>query len=401
MAIFWYKAIDTQGKSTRGLTDALNLIDLELRLKRMGLDLVKGGPQSKKHAGASATTIKRRDLIDFCFHLEQLTKARVPIVEGLVDLRDGVVNPRFREVISSLIEAIEGGQRLSEAMAGHPKIFNKVFCSLIRSGESTGKLHAVLKNLTETLKWQDEITSQTRRILIYPVIAATLILVTITVMMIVLVPQMALFLKNAGQALPLQTKLLLATSDIFVAYWYLLIMIPVLAVIAIQLLRYLNPNFQYRVDAIKLRLPIMGPVLRKIILARFANTFALIYSSGITILEALKTCEEVVGNKVIQQGLQKVGQQISEGQNLTSAFQTVQLFPPLVIRMIKVGESTSNLDEALLNVTYFYDREIKESIGRIQAVLGPALILILASILLWVALSVLGPIYDTISKIKP
>jgi type IV pilus assembly protein PilC len=157
---------------------------------------------------------------------------------------------------------------------------------------------------------------------------------------------------------------------------------------------------RYKIDQIKLDLPILGPILRKIILSRFASIFALMYSSGITILDSIRNSEETAGNVVIREGLRVAGQQIADGKNVTSAFQDVGLFPPLVIRMLRIGETTGALDTALLNVSYFYNREVKESIDKVQAMIEPALTIVLGAILGWVMLSVLGPIYDTIGKIK-
>ncbi|MCC7270510.1 MAG: type II secretion system F family protein, partial [Rhodocyclaceae bacterium] len=146
--------------------------------------------------------------------------------------------------------------------------------------------------------------------------------------------------------------------------------------------------------------PVLGPILRKIILSRFASVFAMMYASGIAIIDAIRATEDVVGNSVIQEGLQRAGQLIGEGQNVTVAFQNIGLFPPLVIRMLRVGENTGALDTALLNVSYFYNRDVKESIEKVQAMIEPAMTLVLGSILGWVMLSVLGPIYDVITKLK-
>jgi type IV pilus assembly protein PilC len=157
MALFAYKAIDTRGKTMLGQIEAINLVDLELRLKRMGLDLVRGGPT--RHGGSllRSGAIKRSELINFCFHMEQLIGAGVPLVESLIDLRDSIENARFREVMSGVIESIQGGLRLSQSLAQYPQIFNPVFTSLVRAGEDTGKLADVLKSLVENLKWEDEL----------------------------------------------------------------------------------------------------------------------------------------------------------------------------------------------------------------------------------------------------
>ena len=162
MALFTYKAVDEQGKNVVGRVEAVNLFDLEQRLARMGLDLVVGGPTSQRSRLIGGGRIARKDLINFCFHLEQLASAGVPVMEGLVDLRDSVENPRFREVVSGLVESIEGGRNLSASLAEFPEVFSKVFVSLVRSGEQTGKLPEVLKSLTESLKWEDELAAQTK-----------------------------------------------------------------------------------------------------------------------------------------------------------------------------------------------------------------------------------------------
>ena len=168
MPLFSYKAIDAQGKSVVGRLEAVNLFDLEQRLQRMELDLVGGALASDMARLLGGGKVTRQDLINFCFHLEQLATAGVPLVEGLTDLRDSVENPRFREVVSGLIESIQGGQNLSQALADYPNVFGRVFVSLVRSGEPTGKLADVLKSLSESLKWEDELAAQTKKLAMYP-----------------------------------------------------------------------------------------------------------------------------------------------------------------------------------------------------------------------------------------
>ncbi len=398
MATYSYKAIDASGKAALGQIDALNIVDLELRLKRMGLDLVVGGPT--KRAGGLGRAIKRPDLIHFCFHLEQLSSAGVPLVEGLTDLRDSIENPRFREVISGLIESIQGGQNLSGSLASYPEVFNPVFRSLIKAGEDTGRLPEVLKNITDNLKWEDELAAQAKKLVMYPAFVGTVVILVTIFLMIYLVPQMISLIKNMGQTIPAHTRVLIFVSDLFVHYWWAILGLPVVAFFVLRYLTRTNPSVRYRMDAVKLKLPLVGPILRKIILSRFASIFALMYSSGITILDAIRNAEETAGNAVIREGLESAGQQIAEGKTVTAAFQEVGLFPPLVIRMLRVGEGTGGLDTALLNVSYFYNREVREEIGKVQVLVEPALTVVMGILLGWVMLSVLGPIYDTISKIK-
>ncbi|KFB66435.1 type II secretion system F family protein [Candidatus Accumulibacter vicinus] len=399
MPLYTYKAVNPEGRMVLGRIDAINLVDLEMRLRRMELDLVNGELVSNRGL-LERGRVPRRELIHFCFHLQQLVRAGVPILEGLTDLRDSLEHPRFREVVASLIESIEGGQTLSQGMDSHPRVFNKVFVSLIRAGEATGRLPEVLQSLDESLKWEDELAAQTKRIIAYPVFVAMTVLAATFFLMVYLVPQLKIFVKSMGQVLPLQTQILFFISDLMVAYWYLLLLLLALTGLGLRILLHSNPLARFRFDVLKLGLPLFGDIQRKIVLARFANTFALLYASGIPILESIRTTQDIVGNLVIRRGLERVEQLIGEGQNVTAAFRSIGFFPPLVIRMLRVGESTGALDEALLNVSYFYNRDVRESVQRLQQVIEPLLTLVMGSLLGWIMLSVLGPVYDVISKLK-
>ncbi|WP_300453580.1 type II secretion system F family protein [Accumulibacter sp.] len=399
MALYNYKAVNPDGRMVLGRIDAINLVDLEMRLRRMELDLVSGEPLRRHHLLLGGG-VPRREIIHFCFHLQQLVRAGVPIIEGLTDLRDSLEHPRFREVIASLIESIEGGQTLSQAMEGHRRVFDRVFVSLIRAGETSGRLPEVLHSLNESLKWEDELASQTKRMLAYPAFVSLIVLAATLFLMVYMVPQLKLFIRNMGQVLPWQTQILFFVSDLLVNWWPLALLPPVAAVLGLRILLHHNPLARIRFDGVKLKLPLLGQILRKIVLARFASTFALLYSSGIPILESIRITQDVVGNLVVRQGLERVEQLIGEGQNVTAAFQSTGFFPPLVIRMLRVGENTGALDEALLNVSYFYTRDVKESVQKAQQLIEPMLTVVMGGLLGWIMLSVLGPVYDVISKIK-
>ncbi len=399
MALYAYKAMNPAGRTVMGRLDAINLIDLEMRLKRMDLDFINGDPV-KQGGLMNRAKISRPELINFCFHLEQLARAGVSLIESLTDLRDSLENPRFREVIAGMIESIEGGKTLSQAMAEHPQTFDGVMVSLIRAGEETGALPQVLNNLLESLKWQDELAAHTKKLVMYPAFLGTVVVAITMFMMIYLVPKMAGFIRNMGQELPLQTKILIATSEFFVSYWYVVLGLPLILAALATFLVSTNHAARYRFDDLKLRLPYIGEILRKIILSRFASVFAMMYSSGITILDSIKATEDVVGNLVIKEGLERVGALIAEGQNVTVAFQTAGMFPPLVLRMLRVGENTGQLDTALANVSYFYNRDVRESIEKVQSMIEPVMTVTIGVILGWIMMAVLGPIYDIITKMK-
>jgi type IV pilus assembly protein PilC len=381
------------------MQDAANLVDLELHLKRSGLDLIDARLVTS-NSSFGLKKIKRPDLITFFFNLEQLTRAGVPLLECLGDLRDSMEEPVFRKIIANLVKSIEGGKKLSQAMALHPNAFDKIFVSLTHAGEESGRLVEVFKHLTESIKWQDEMATQTKNMLIYPVFVGSVVMGITFFLMIYLVPQLVGFIKGMGSEIPFQTRLLLATSSIFVNYWYILLSLPLLFFASFKAAIIVSPSLQYHVDNIKLNIWPTGPILKKIILARFANTFAMMYGSGITILDCLANSRDLVNNQVMARSMEQVIKEIEAGKNLTQSFQQTGMFPPLVIRMLKVGESTGQLDLALLNISYFYDRDVKDSIKKVQVMIEPTMTIILGALLGWVMLSVLGPIYDIIGKVK-
>ncbi len=400
MSTFQYKAVDKEGKPARGSINAINDVDLELRLKHMGLDLITFRQINMSSSALSRGNITRRDLITFCLDMEQITRAGIPLLEGLRDLRDSIENPRFKEVLTSLLEDMEGGKLLSQALAMHPAVFNHVFVSLVKAGEQTGKLTEVFENLATTLKWQDELISQTQRLMLYPILVLFIIIGVMIVLLVVLVPQVVSLLKSMGLALPLQTRVLIFLSDSIVHYWPLLLGVPVLAGVIFFMAVRQSQKARYLWDYLKLHLPITGEILQKIILARFANFFALMYQSGITILDAIKTSEEIVANRVIVNGLQRAGQQIGSGESLSDAFRNLGVFPPLVLRMLRVGETTGALDTALFNISYFYNRDVKEAVDKGLKLLGPLTTVILAAILLSIMMATLLPVYDILGKLK-
>src|SRR5260221_9073802 len=399
MALFAYRAVDADGRISSGNLDAVNAIDLELRLKRLGLDLLTF-EGVKRSTAARTRNVSRTELITFCFHLSQLLKAGVNIIEALTDLRDTVDNAGFRQVIASLLEDIGGGLKLSESMASHSYCFDGVFVSLVRAGEESGQMTEVLDQLADNLKWQDEISSQAKKALIYPSIVFVVIIAVVMVLMTVLVPQLASTFKTLVPRLPRETEIMIYVSNIFVRWWYLIIGVPAAAAATMFFLGRTNEKVQRFIDEMGLKMPVLGPIRQKIILARFSTYFALLYKAGISVLNCIQICEKIVGNRVMEEGLQRVGRSISEGQGISQAFIATKLFPPLVRRMLRVGESTGGLAVALPNARYFYNRQVRDSISRMQTLLGPATTVVLGMLIVAILYSIFLPIYDVISKIK-
>ena len=398
MANYRYHAIDKQGRRARGMLSAQNDVDLELRLRRMGLDLITF--KLADRGRYAARHIKRENLINLCFHLEQVTRAGIPLMEGLADLRERAENPRFREVLTAVLEDMEGGKMLSQALASHPRVFNRVFVNLVAAGEQSGKLPEIFENLSAALKWQDELLAKTRQLFFYPIIVFVVTSIVVVFLLLYLVPPLVSLFKNIGSELPLQTRILIGLSNLFVQYWPFIIAVPIIALITFAIAIKKSEKVAYWFDDIKLRLPVIGAIHKKIILARFASFFALMYRSGISILESLRINEEIAGNRVIASGLNRAALEISAGGRLGDSFQSLGLFPPLVTRMLKVGETTGALNEALLNINYFYTREIKDSVERALRVLEISMSVFLGVVLIFIMFSVLSPVWDLLGKLN-
>lgn len=400
MPSFSYKAVDKLGRPAIGQLDAVNEVDLEIRLSRMGLDLITFRNAPKSASLFNQRRVSNQDLVMFCFQLEQLTRAGVPLLDCLHDLRESSSNLYFQKILGAVSAEVEGGKMLSEALAQHPQVFSEVFVSLIAAGEHTGQLPVVLNNLFTTIRWQDELMSQTKKLLAYPAFVAVVVSLAVVFLMTYLVPQMASFLSNMGQELPLNTRILITVSNLFVDYWWLILGLPLLLVVFLAAMIKSNPVARYRFDLLKLNLPVTGPILQKIIMARFARYFALMYQTGIPILDAIKICENIVGNRVVADALTRVHAQINAGDAMSESFRNAGLFPQMVVRMVKVGENTGALDESLLNISYFYDRDVNDSMQKMLKMIEPALTVILGAILAFIMFSVLGPVYDSFSKLK-
>ena len=400
MSQYKYKAMARDGRVRLGSIDAANESELEQRLSKIGLDLIRAEVTAQRTSGFGQRKIEKTDLINFCFHMEQLTKAGVPMLEGLKDLRDSVENPAFREVIASIVDEIEGGKTLSEALADYPTIFDTLFINLIRAGEASGELGKVLESLGATIKWQDELAKSTKKLLMSPLFIGIAVLGVTIFLMVYLVPKLVDFLTNMGQELPFYTRALIATSDFIVNYWYICLFTPIALFVVLKLAVTYNNKARYAFDEVKLKAWKIGPVLQKIILSRFANFFSMLYDAGIPIMRCLDIAEGIVDNEVVKAAIKQARGDINEGEPLSQAFQNTGLFPPLVVRMLRIGETTGALDKALLNISYFYDRDIKDSIDKVQAMIQPSMTVILGILLGWVMMAVLGPIYDTISNIQ-
>ncbi|RLA09976.1 MAG: type II secretion system F family protein [Gammaproteobacteria bacterium] len=398
MPILNYIAIDAHGKRRKGRLSVANEADLEARLVMMDLSLVSS-KEEKLSKRAGRRGVSRKDLINLCFHLEQLIRAGVPLLEGIEDIQQSTENRSLKIILAAIIADLQGGKLFSEALEAYPAVFDKVFITLVQAGETTGGLADIFAELTRSIKWRDELIAKTKQLLMYPAIVSLVMFGSIGFMFGYLVPQLVDFLINMGQTLPIQTRILIAISDFFVAWWWALFGLPPLIILATLFAAKHNPQVRYRLDQLKISIWVVGPILYKIMLARMSNTLAMMYSAGIPIIESIRMNREISNNLVVEAALDQIADSISQGTQITAAFSQAGIFSPLVIRMIKIGETTGALDHSLKNVSYFYDREVDQDVNRLQAMIEPALIVVLGGMLGFVIISVLGPVYDMLGNL--
>lgn len=397
MTRFRYRALAADGRPTTGIMIADDPSDLERRLRPLRLDLISCRPSL---AIGYHRRLPRNQLINLCFHLAQFTRSGIPLVDGLRDLRDSLDHGQARTSMALVVSAVENGSTLSAAMADQSTVFDAVVVSLVRAGEETGQLAEVLAKLVDSLKWQDELAAQSKRLLLYPAFMAAVVGTTIVFLLTYLMPRLIPFLSGLGQQLPLHTRMLIWLSAQLAEHWPWLLVGALLVMTALPTWLRLSPGARLSVDGALLRLPLLGTLRRKLILARFADVLAMLYAAGIPLLDALHGIGGVIGNKAIERGIAAAADEIAAGRSISAAFADTGVLPPLVVRMLRIGEQTGALDAALANASYFFGREVKESVARIQVSIEPTMTIAVGSILAWVMLAVLGPVYDAIGSLR-
>jgi type IV pilus assembly protein PilC len=398
MPSYRYSAMNETGRTITGVVTAQNDVDLEERLKQIGLELISFKETREK--GGKHSRIKIQDLILMCLHLEQLGRAGVPLLDALGDVRDSTDSAGLKNIMTGIYESVKNGSILSKAFAQYPRIFNDVFVGLIGAGEKTGNFSESFLHISDHLKWTADLQRKVKKAVRYP--AALLIIMTgvITVLMIFVVPKLIDFIEAQGFNIPLHTRALIAVSHAFVNYWYLIFSIPVLIVAALVIACRLSESFAYKVDGVILSLPLFGAVVRKLNMARFTHFFGVLFNSGIDILEALQAAKNVVGNLVLKESIELMARSVSEGMSLTAAMRMSNQFPSLVVRMFKVGEDSGNITEALENVNFFYNREVNDAVDTVVGMIQPSLTVVMGALIFWVIAAVFGPLYQSFSKMN-
>jgi type IV pilus assembly protein PilC len=401
MPLFNYTGINEKGKKISGQLTANNEVDLYQRLKGLNVELLDAKlDRGRRGIQLFAPKIKNRDLIQACLHVQQLQAAGVGLLETLADVRDSTEQRRLRDMIAEIHQDVAEGAALSDAFGKHPKVFGTVFESLVAAGEASGNLVESFAQLIKHLKWVDAVNGKVKKAIRYPSFMLVIIVAMFLFMMTTVVPQVTGFLLSNGQKLPFITVSLIATSDFVQAYWWVFIALPVTTVVLATSATRLSADFAYRVDYLKLRLPMFGQVLRKIALSRFAHFFATMFQSGVPILSCLETAQKVVGNLVLMRSLGAVRTTVQDGNPLSSGLRDTGEFPTLVLRMVKIGEDSGNLGETLENVTEFYDQDVNETVDGMIAMIEPSLTMFVGALMAWIIAGVILPIYSGMSKVS-
>ena len=400
MPQYRYTAMNQTGRKVSGQFNANNEQDLYQRLKQINLELIsaKEDKGRRRLLGFLGGGIKNRELIQMCMHLQQLSAAGVSLMEGLADVRDATDQRRLRDLLAEVFEDISAGQSLSQAFGRHPRVFGQVFQSLLGAGEESGNLTESFIQLVKHLKWVDDVNGKIKKATRYPLVMMTVMVGLFMFMMVAVVPQVVGFLGSAGQALPFITVALIATSNFVQDYWWAIVGVPVAAVFTLKSLAATSEFFAYQADFYLLRVPLIGELVRKIALSRFAHFFATMFQSGVPILNCLETAQKVVGNRCLSSSLETVRTGVQDGNALSFGLRNTGEFPSLVVRMVKIGEESGNLGETLDNVTDFYDRDVNESVDALVGMIEPMLTMFSGLLMAWVVIAVIGPIYDSLNK---
>lgn len=394
MANYRYRAIDAQGKPAEGEMRALDLAQLESRLQTMGLWLVRGLETSSQSSGRPAFKkgkVKSRDLMEFFTHMHTLLDAGISLAQALKSLSQECPNPELRMSLQAVSQLVEAGSPLHAAMSHHPTIFPPQITNLVQAGEESGTLTETFKELERYLDWVDQIRGDIRQATIYPVIVLVAVMGLLVLLFTFVIPRFVPILEDLHIPLPMITLLVIGISRFMVEAWWIwgscLLAMPLIWVLGEK---FVTGFADWR-DRILLRLPLLGELIQMLTLSKFAQNFAVLYRAGIPILSCLKLCGGLVGNQVVAKALDDTRRAVAEGSTIHESLRRHSIFPPMVIQMITIGETTGNLPQTLMNVANFYNREIPRRVKKLFAILEPLITLGLIGIVGIVALALFLP----------
>jgi general secretion pathway protein F len=413
MPVYSYKGFDTRGKQVSGVKDADNLRALRANLKRDGVLLTDAKEASLRAKAAGETAAvglvalinpiaaikmwQERETADklqvavITRQLGTLLKAGVPLAESLGALVDQLERPGIKRVIADVKTQVNEGSSLADGMARHPRVFEELYVNMIRAGEASGNLDAVLFRLAEFLDAQNRLRGKVISALFYPIVMTIIGAVILGILMVSVVPKVTAIFADTGKALPWNTQLLIGVSSLTGNYWWALAI--VFAGIVVGFRRWKRtPSGKSLLDRVTLKVPVIGPLARQIAITRFAKTLATMLSSGVPLLRALDIVKAILGNTVLTKVVESAKESIKEGESIASALKRSGEFPAIVTHMIAVGERSGQLEQMLENIAQAYDQEVDMKIARLTTLLEPVMILLMGGSVAFVVFSILSPI---------
>ena len=371
---------------------------LAITLREMDLYLVNAELDDSSGPIYITRPVKRRELINFTVHLAAAIGGGIPILQAFEDLELQTSHRRMKSAIQVIMEDLRGGSSLSDGLSRHPQIFSDIYVSMIKAGETSGSLVQVLQHLTSFLEWQDELASEIKRATIYPATVLIAVIGLIGVLVGFVFPRILPVILSLKVPLPFITRAVMALAN-FVRYgWYWLLVAGASFFFLIRFMKASEGGLVI-LDAVKLRLPVIGGLIEKVCLSRFSHHLGILLRTGVDISQSLSIAERVVGNAVMAQAVSEAREKVIQGGSLWRSLQETGVFPPLVIRMIFIGETTGTIDSTLERVTEYYDREIPAAVKKLFAILEPLMIVLLAAIVLLVALSIFIPLYGALGRV--
>lgn len=404
MPEFWYSALSNAGVVQEGQMSAPNEDALADQLRATGAFLIRTEIRDTAGAGGRPGTLTdgvvgRKDLLAFLEYVAGSFDVGIPMLDTLDDVVNRLQSKRLKKIVSEIRYAVaDEGKSLSAALAEHPKAFPELYIGTIRAGEASGELGYALRQLVEYMDWQENISSQLKQATAYPAIVLTAVGLLVVGLLGFVFPRITPLLRVNNIELPLPTRIILSVSSFVHNEW--LVWVSGLAIVfaAIWLVRRSDGGRLF-FDRLVLRIPIMGPVIRDVFMARIVTYLSLFYRTGVELVLSLTIVERIISNRAVANDIAKARELVTEGVSMAAAFGRSPLFPPVVIRAIALGEATGNLDAALTRAKDYYEREIPAAVRRMIVVLQPLLIAFIGAVILMVALAIVLPILNIYNSI--
>jgi MSHA biogenesis protein MshG len=405
MTLFAYKARSTRGDLISGQLEADSPDALATRLFNSGVTPIEISPAQTKANDVGGELWRRlgggkpslADMTLFSRQMYAITKAGIPLLRGLKSLAESTPNALLRETLEKVLDSLQAGRDVAGSMARHPDIFSKLYTSIVRVGENSGTLPRAFLRLYEYLIMEQRIVDKMKAATRYPIVVVVAIVAAIFVITFWVLPQFAPIFRALGDDLPFATRILLGVSGFMTHYWYLVIAVGLITTGLVQ--AYLrSPGGRYQWDRFKFRIPVIGALSQKAVLARVCRSFAVALETGVPMVQGLTIIAYATGNDYMTERVLGLREGIERGESLSHTAATVALFTPLVLQMIAVGEETGALDEMLDEVADFYEREVDNDLNNLSAALEPMLIVGVGVMVLILALGVFLPLWDIAAK---